>query len=66
MLPRRSKYPNSRVLGPKLHTLNGFGSLKPYYLGTWTLWADPKLTRNRGAVTPEAAIHNPGPKARAL
>ena len=38
-LPRGSKYPNSRVLGPKVHTLNGFWTLKPYYLGTWTLWA---------------------------
>ena len=37
-LPRGSKYPNSRVLGPKNHTLNGFGDLKPCYLGTWTLW----------------------------
>ena len=37
-LPRGSKYPNSRVLGPKIHTLNGFWTLKPYYLGTWTLW----------------------------
>ena len=35
--PRGSKYPNSRVLGPKIHTLNGCWSLKPYYLGTWTL-----------------------------
>ena len=26
-----------RVLGPKFHTLNGFWSLKPYDLGTWTL-----------------------------
>ena len=34
---RGSKYPNSRVLGPKVHTLNGFWTLKPYYLGTWTL-----------------------------
>ena len=29
--------PNSKVLGPKNHTLNGFWTLKPYYLGTWTL-----------------------------
>ena len=36
-IPRGSKYPNSRVLGPKVHTLNGFWTLKPYYLGTWTL-----------------------------
>ena len=34
---RGSKYPNSRVLGAKIHTLNGFWTLKPYYLGTWTL-----------------------------
>ena len=35
--PRGSEYPNSTVLGPKNHTLNGFWKLKPYYLGTWTL-----------------------------
>ena len=35
--PRGSKYPNSRGLGPKIHTLNGFCNLKPYYLGVWTL-----------------------------
>ena len=35
--PSGSEYPNSRVLGPKLHTLNGFWALKPYYLGTWTV-----------------------------
>ena len=34
---RGSEYPNSKVLGPKIHTLNGFWTLKPYYLGTWTL-----------------------------
>ena len=22
---------------PKIHTLNGFWTLEPYYLGTWTL-----------------------------
>ena len=37
--PRGSEYPNSKVLGPKIHTLNGFWTLKPYYLGTWTLRA---------------------------
>ena len=27
-----------RFLGPKIHTLSGFvWTLKPYYLGTWTL-----------------------------
>ena len=26
-----------KVFGPKIHTLNGFWTLKPYYLGTWTL-----------------------------
>ena len=36
-LARGSEYPNSRVLGPKIHALNGFGALKPYYLGTWIL-----------------------------
>ena len=37
--PRGSKYPNSRVSAPQIHTLNGFWTLKPYYLGTWTLLA---------------------------
>ena len=32
--PRGSEYPNSTVLGPQIHTLNGFWTLKPYYLGT--------------------------------
>ena len=41
-LPRGSKYPNSRVPGPKIHTLNGFWTLEPYYLGTWTLRAKYK------------------------
>ena len=36
-IPRGSRYPNSSVSGPKIHTLNGFWTLKPYYLGTWTL-----------------------------
>ena len=36
-LPRGSKDPNSRVLDPKIHTMNGFLSLQPYYLGTWTV-----------------------------
>ena len=36
--PRGSKYPNSRVLGPKNHWEYGFWDLKPCYLGTWTLW----------------------------
>ena len=35
--PRGSKYPNSRVPGPKIHTLSGFWTLKHNYLGTWTL-----------------------------
>ena len=34
-LPNGSKYPNSRVF--EVHTLNGFWTLKPYYLGTWIL-----------------------------
>ena len=34
--PRGSEYPNSKALGPQIQTLNGFGALKPYYLGTWT------------------------------
>ena len=37
LLPTGSKYPNSRVLGPKIHILKGCGTMKPYYLGTWTL-----------------------------
>ena len=40
-IPRGSKHPNSRVLGPKAHTLNGSWTLKPYYLGTWTLRDTP-------------------------
>ena len=36
--PRGSKYLNTRILGPQIHTLNGFWTLKPYHLGTWTLW----------------------------
>ena len=40
-IPRGFKYPNGRGLGPKLPTLNGIGDLKPYYLGTWTLWVIP-------------------------
>ena len=36
-VPRGSEYPNSTVLGPEIHTLNGFWTLKPYYVGTWTL-----------------------------
>ena len=39
--PSGSEYPNSKVLGPNIHTLSGFWSLKPCYyfdyLGTWTL-----------------------------
>ena len=35
--PRGSEYPNSKVSGPQIHTLKGFWTLKPYYLGTWTL-----------------------------
>ena len=27
MLPRGSEHPNSKVLGPKIHTLSGFGAL---------------------------------------
>ena len=37
-IPRGSKYPNSRVSGTKNHSEYGFWDLKPYYLGTWTLW----------------------------
>ena len=35
--PRGSEYPNNKASGPQIHTLNGFGTLKPYSLGTWTL-----------------------------
>ena len=35
--PRGSEYPNSKVLGPKIHILSGFWTLKPYCLSTWTL-----------------------------
>ena len=41
-LPRGSEYPNSKVLSPKIHTLSGFWTLKPQYLGTWTLRASPE------------------------
>ena len=39
--PRGSRYPNSRVLSHKIHTLDGFWTLKAYYLGTWTLNPKP-------------------------
>ena len=29
-ISRGSEYPHSRVSGPKIHTLNGFRTLKPY------------------------------------
>ena len=37
--PGGSEYPNRKDLnlGPQIHTLNGFRTLKPHYLGTWTL-----------------------------
>ena len=38
LVPRGSKHPNSRVSGTKNHSEYGFWDLKPYYLGTWTLW----------------------------
>ena len=31
--PRGSEYPNSKVLGPKIHTLNGFWTLKTLLFG---------------------------------
>ena len=34
----RAKCPNSRVSGSKNHSEYGFWDLKPYYLGTRTLW----------------------------
>ena len=42
--PRGSKYPNSRVSGTKNHSEYGFWNLKPYYLGTWTLWGRQRKT----------------------
>ena len=36
-LPKGSKDPNDRVLGPKYYSINGILALKPYYLGPWTL-----------------------------
>ena len=30
---RGSEYPNSRVFGPKIHTLSGFWTLKPLLFG---------------------------------
>ena len=32
-LPRGSEYPNSKVLGPKIHTLNGFWGLEALLFG---------------------------------
>ena len=37
----------TKVLGPKIHTPNGFGTFPYYYLGTWTLRvADPRRLMN--------------------
>ena len=32
ILPRGSEYPSSKVVGPQIHALIGFWTLKPYYL----------------------------------
>ena len=50
-LPRESKCPNSRFLGPKIHTLSGFWTVKPHYLGTWTLRAKPCSVQDDSAQT---------------
>ena len=36
-IPRGSMHPNSSGLIAKIHDLNGFRTLRSYYLGTWTL-----------------------------
>ena len=70
--PKGSEFPNSKVLGPKIHTLNGFWTLKPYYLGTWTLreWlhlgsgyrpTTPRC-RHRSTVDPKPKAPNPKPQ----
>ena len=38
-IPEGPSTQTGKVLGPKIHTLNGFWSLKPYFWGTWTLRA---------------------------
>ena len=55
MLPRRSKCPSSRVLGPKTHTLNGFGfwdfaTLLNYDLGSLDPWATKQPSPSATAV----------------
>ena len=35
--PEGSEDPNNTLLGPKHYTINGIWTLKPYYLGPWTL-----------------------------
>ena len=35
--PEGSKDPNNRVLGPKYYRIHGIWTLKPSYLGPWTL-----------------------------
>ena len=54
--PRGSKHPNSRVLGPKIHTLNACWTLKPYYLGTWTLRESLKSIWDPDSEVVQAAI----------
>ena len=48
--PLGSKYPNSRVSRSKNHSEYGFWDLKPYYLGTWTLWVIDPNTELVGSV----------------
>ena len=64
-----NKDPTSRVLGPKNHSEYRFWDLKPYYLGTWTLWAmhiaasDPKGPNlNPKALTSETVKGLQAPK----
>ena len=36
-IPQGSKHPNNMVLGPKYYNMKCIWTLKPYYLGPWTL-----------------------------
>ena len=36
-IPKGSKDPNHRVLGPKYYNIDGTWVLQPHYLGPWNL-----------------------------
>ena len=48
-LPKASKDPNNRVLGPRYHLYYSIWALKPYYLGPWTLRVGVQGTRALGS-----------------